>query len=68
VVDSQLTKAVSLVQEARDTANLLHNTFVRIKLDKALEMLAIIEVEFNRQENEFVFKTKDKPTYTKGRR
>ncbi len=53
-MDSELNKAVSLVQEARDTANLLHNTFVRVKLDKALELLAIIEVEFNRQDNEFI--------------
>lgn len=54
MVDSHLTKAVSLVQEARDTADLVHSTFIRIKLDRALEVLAKVEVEFNRQNNEFV--------------
>lgn len=51
---SNLTQVASLVQDARDTADLMHNTYIRIKLDRALEVLAKVEVEFNRQDNEFV--------------
>lgn len=49
MVDS-LTQVASLVQDARDVADLMHNTYIRIKLDKALEVLAKAEVEFNKQE------------------
>jgi len=42
---TELQKAVALVEYARDTAELLHSTFVRVKLDEALAHLYKVEVE-----------------------
>ena len=47
---NEFRKAVRIVEEARDTAALLHSTFIRIQLEQALEVLAKAEVEFNKQE------------------
>ena len=46
----EFRKAVRIVEEARDTAALLHSTYIRIQLEQALEVLALVEVEFNKQE------------------
>ena len=42
---TKLQKAVALVEDARDTAEILHSTFVRIKLDEALAYLYKVQVE-----------------------
>jgi len=42
----EFRKAVRIVEEARDTAALLHSTYIRIQLEQALEVLAKAEVEF----------------------
>ncbi len=42
---TELQKAVALVEYARDTAELLHSTFVRVKLDEALAHLYKVQVE-----------------------
>ena len=42
---TELQKAVALVEYARDTAEILHSTFVRIKLDQALAHLYNVQVE-----------------------
>lgn len=49
---TELQKAVALVEYARDTAEILHSTFVRIKLDEALACLYKVQVD---QEDEMDF-------------
>jgi len=56
------------VEEARDTAALLHSTYVRIQLEQALEVLALVEIKLNTIDNEFTQPTKKKPTQTTGSR
>ena len=64
----EFRKAVRIVEEARDTAALLHSTYVRIQLDQALEVLALVEIKLNTIDNEFIRPTKEKPTQTTGSR
>ena len=64
----EFRKAVRIVEEARDTAALLHSTFIRIQLEQALEVLALVEIKLNIIDDEFTQPTKEKPTQTTGSR